>query len=172
MFFHMKAAFTSLFLFSLLFWLANCKTSQKPAATPPTPPPVAAPAPAPATDLLAADRAKYLEKVRKSIAGKEKMQADSVFENLKKLNKMPAERVLGIMDRWGETLGVSCDHCHVPNEWASESKAPKEITRQMMALIERVNTDIQSIQAIKSERPGVSCYTCHRGEAKPARRPK
>ena len=168
----MKAIFTSLFLFGLLFWLADCKTSNKP-ATPAPAPAVASPAPpAPPPNALAADRAKYLEKVRQSIAGKEKMQADSVFQNLKKLNKMPAERLLGVMDRWGETLGVSCDHCHVPNEWASETKAPKEIARQMMALIDRVNTDIQSIGAIKSERPGVSCYTCHRGEAKPARRPK
>ncbi len=168
----MKAILTFFAIAVIALWLADCSTANKSKATPPPPPPTAT-VPAPATpDPLAADRAKYLDRVRQAIAGKEKMQADSVFQNVKVFNKLPAERLLGIMDRWGETLGVSCDHCHVPGEWASEVKPAKEITRQMMGLVERVNKDIQSIEAIKSERAGVSCYTCHRGDVKPARRPK
>lgn len=163
----MKAIFTSLALLTLLLWLADCKTTNAPATLP-----AATTSTAPPPDPLAADRTKYLDAVRKSIAGKEKMRADSVFQNLKSLSKMPAERVLGMMERWSQTLGVSCDHCHVTNEWASEVKPPKEIARQMMKLTERVNKDIKSIEAIKSEDAGVSCYTCHRGDVKPARRPK
>ena len=161
----MKALLTFLSITIALCWLANCKTADKTVLS-------TAPAPAATPDPVAADRTRYLDRLRKELAGKEKMQADSVFQNLKKLNKVPVGRLLNIMDRWGETLGVSCEHCHVPNEWASEVKQPKEITRQMMSLVERVNQDIQSIEAIKSERAGVSCYTCHHGEAKPARRPK
>jgi len=169
----MKAIFTFFFLAAAALWLADCSTANKSTqAPPPPPPPVAAPTAPPAPDPLVADRTKYLERVRQAIAGKGQMQSDSVFQNIKVFNKMPAERFLGLMDRWSETLGVSCDHCHVPGEWASEVKAPKEIARQMVALTERVNKDIQSIQAIKSEHAGVSCYTCHRGAAKPARRPR
>jgi hypothetical protein len=49
-------------------------------------------------------------------------------------------------------------------------KPEKEIARQMVSLGERVNADLRKIKGLKSERPGINCFTCHRGELKPAKR--
>lgn len=156
----MKVILTFLAIAVSALWLADCTASKSSAAS------------TASSDPMAANRAKYLEQVRREIAGKENLPADSVFTNIKVFKKMPADRLMGIMDRWGETLGVSCDHCHVLYEWASEAKAPKEITRQMVALTNRINNDIGSIKALKNDDAGISCYTCHRGDVTPARRPK
>ena len=154
----MKAGLTFFSLAALALWLAYCTTSK--------------PTTAASSDPDAPERAKYIERVKRDIAGQENLPADSVFLNVTVLKKIPAERLLTIMDHWGQALGVSCDHCHVNNEWASEVKPPKEIARQMIALTTGINKDIASIKAIKSDDPGVSCYTCHRGDVTPRRNPK
>ncbi len=154
---------TAFFAIALLaLWLADCSTANKPATTSVTS----------TTDPLAADRAKYLQKVRATIAGKENMRADSVFQKIERLKNVSAERMLGIMDRWGESLGVSCDHCHVNNEWASEVKHEKEITRQMMDLVLQINRDLGKMEALKGADPSISCYTCHHGKTHPDTKPK
>ncbi len=142
-------------------WLADCSTANKPATAANAQP-----------DPLAADRAKYADRVRAEIAGKENMAADSVFQNISRLKNVSAARLLAVMDTWGKVLGVSCDHCHVNNEWASEVKPEKEITRQMMDLVNNLNKDLKNMDALKSYQPSVSCYTCHRGDTRPATRPK
>lgn len=149
---------TFLVLVGTLLFLAKCKQT------------VALPATLP--DSLAADRAKYVARVSQMIKGREQVAVDSVFQNLKVLGGFPAENLVFAMEKWSEALGVSCDHCHVLNEWHSDTKPEKEIARQMVNLGERINTDLQKISGIKSERPGVNCFTCHRGELKPARRKK
>ena len=158
----MKTSFVFVLLAALGLWLADC--APKPTGSTGNA--------SPAADRLAAERAKSLERAKRDIAGKEKAPSDSVYLHVTVLKKIPAGQLLEIMDHWGAALGVGCDHCHVDKEWASEVKAPKEIARQMIALTTRVNKDIQSIQAIKSEEPGVSCYTCHHGDVTPRRRPK
>lgn len=143
-----------------IWLLANCKTAaSKPAVTTIENP-----------DLLAAERKKYADRVRASIAGKEQVAVDSVFKNLKVLGGFPAENLIFAMERWSEALGVGCDHCHVPNEWHQDVKKEKEIARQMVNLGEMVNAELRKIKGLKSEKPGVNCFTCHRGALKPARR--
>lgn len=121
-------------------------------------------------DPLSADRAKYADRVMLAIKGREKAPVDSVFENLKVLGGFPAENLVFAMVKWSEALGVSCDHCHVTGEWPSDQKPEKGIARKMVDLGEQVNTALREIKGLKSERPGVNCFTCHRGALKPARR--
>jgi hypothetical protein len=154
----MKTTTTFLTLVSLLLCLAKCKQSHA--------------LPAPHPDPLAADRAKYIARVNDMIKGREQVTVDSVFKNLKVLGGFPAENLVFAMEKWSEALGVSCDHCHVLNEWPSDAKPEKEIARQMVNLGERINSDLRKIGGIKSDKPGVNCFTCHRGELKPARRKK
>jgi hypothetical protein len=153
----MKALLTFCTVVLLALWLADC-TAPKPAAN------------AAASDPDAPARAKILESLKRDIAGKENWPADSLYENVKVLKTLSAERFLGVMDRWGQALGVGCDHCHVKNEWASEVKPEKAVTRQMIELTTRINKDLKSIGGI--EDPSVSCYTCHRGEVTPRRQAK
>jgi len=153
----MKALLTFCAVVLLALWLADC-TAPKSAAN------------AAASDPDAPGRAKIIENLKRDIAGKENWPADSLYENVKVLKTLSAERFLGVMDRWGQALGVGCDHCHVKNEWASEVKPEKAVTRQMIELTTRINKDLKSIGGI--EEASVSCYTCHRGEATPRRQPK
>ena len=155
----MKATLTFVTIALLALWMADC-AAPKTTAT------------AASLDPDAPNRAKILEALKKDIAGKENWPADSVYENVKMLKTVTAERFLGIMDRWGQALGVGCDHCHVKNEWASEVKSEKEVTRQMITLTTRINKDLKSIGGLENDDPSVSCYTCHRGNVTPARQAK
>lgn len=147
-------------LATAIWLLGNCKTAApKTTADPPQ-----------KLDPLAADRAKYVERVNRMIAGREQVAVDSVFKNLKVLGGFPAENLVFAMEKWSEALGVSCDHCHVPNEWHQDVKPEKEIARQMVEFGEKVNAELRKIKGLKSEKPLVNCYSCHRGEMKPSRR--
>jgi len=106
----------------------------------------------------------------KQIAGKEDQPADAVFKNLKVLNKVPAGRLLLIMQMgYSKSLGVSCAHCHIPGEWEKDDKEPKQITRDMVAMSKTINQDLlKNIAALKDRTPIINCTTCHRGQIKPA----
>jgi Photosynthetic reaction centre cytochrome C subunit len=120
-------------------------------------------------DSLEKDRAKYVAQIMETIKGKENMRADSVFKNIKML-KIPAARLLKVMELgYSRSLGVSCGHCHNTADFSSEEKEQKEITRQMAAMSNKINTELlKNIQGLKSSPPIINCTTCHRGELKPA----
>ncbi|MFN0216796.1 MAG: c-type cytochrome [Saprospiraceae bacterium] len=141
--------------------MVHCKTRPKPSHFP-----------AKTTDPLAADRSKFTNQILDQIKGREEVTVDSVFKNLKVLGGFPAKNLIIAMERWSEALGVSCDHCHVLNEWHSDVKPMKNVARQMVNFGEMVNAELRKLNGLQSEKPGVNCYTCHRGELKPARRPK
>ena len=65
------------------------------------------------------------------------------------------------------SLGVNCTHCHVPDEWDKEDKPTKQVTRDMAAMVQVINTEIKKIPNLKSPNPNVGCMLCHRGEARP-----
>ncbi|MEZ4905233.1 MAG: c-type cytochrome [Spirosomataceae bacterium] len=124
-------------------------------------------------DSLAADRAKYAKMVKEFIAGKEKNNAEDVFKNIKIFKGRPAEQVIGIMENaWSKALGVSCNHCHNVDDWASEEKHDHAIARDMVAMVGKINDDLIGTMpsyATKDRKPRVGCTTCHRGEAHPGR---
>ncbi|MCB0490259.1 MAG: photosynthetic reaction center cytochrome c subunit [Cyclobacteriaceae bacterium] len=120
-------------------------------------------------DSLAADRAMHIARVKDVITGKENMPADSVFSNIKIFKGVPAGRILAIMDiGYSQSLGVSCGHCHDTNDFASEIKPEKQITREMWAFAAKTRSMLKDIKGLKSETPMVNCTTCHRGQVKPA----
>lgn len=116
------------------------------------------------------DEEKALEALRARIAGKEDDPAEQVFENLKVLGAVPSKRLLGIMQiGYARSLGVSCDHCHVAGDWASDEKEGKRIARQMMRMTRELNeTVLPAIPELAGKKPTVNCTTCHRGQRKPA----
>ena len=70
----------------------------------------------------------------------------------------------------GERLARSvfdCDHCHVAKgdalDYASDDKREKKAARVMIHMTSDIN---QKLRAVTTE-TRVSCWTCHRGEAKP-----
>ena len=110
-------------------------SAQSPAPPPPGPsgpPPGAAPSgPPPA---YAAENEKYINALQASIKGKEDLPAKEVFKNVKTLTDVPAARLLRTMQAFSRSLGVSCTHCHVAEQWDSEDKEEKQVARDMMAM--------------------------------------
>jgi len=106
----------------------------------------------------------------KQIAGKEEQPAEAVFKNLKVLNKVPAGRLLLIMQNgYSKSLGVTCAHCHIPGEWEKDDKEAKQITRDMVAMTKTINQDLlKNIDGLKDRTAIINCTTCHRGQVKPA----
>ena len=105
--------------------------------------------------------------LEKQIAGKEQLPAEEVFENIQTFKGMPAIRVLRIMEQaFTPNLGVGCNHCHVPREWASDDKAAKNIARRMWTMRAEWQEEVRT--ASGNPDAVVTCYTCHKGQPKPA----
>ena len=156
---------------------ATCRsatTSAAPAAASTTSAPVAAPTAmtmatsAAPPDSFAAGRERVVSGMLQRIAGKEKAPAESVFQNIKTLKGIPAGQLLTIMNEsFGHGLGVSCSFCHVPGQWASDQKPNKDVAREMVAMVGRLNTDLKSIRNLPDSNPMMGCITCHRVQQKP-----
>jgi Photosynthetic reaction centre cytochrome C subunit len=94
--------------------------------------------------------------------GKENLPAEEVFQNIEILKGKPASRLPGMMTALNGLLGVKCAYCHDVNAW--EKEVPTKITsRHMFAMIRDTNAKYFS-----GANPNpITCWTCHRGAAKP-----
>jgi hypothetical protein len=69
------------------------------------------------------------------------------------------------LDEYNRALGVECSHCHVPDQWADDSKAAKATARKMIQMVPMLNVKLRGVGE-------VSCWTCHRGQVKPSALPQ
>ena len=111
----------------------------------------------------------HVNRVLEQIKGKEDLPAEQVYQNIKMLEGMPAGRLLAVMNRgYSNSLGVSCSHCHITEDFAKEDKPTKQVARDMVAMVGIINdTLLKNIKNIKSANPGVNCGTCHNGRTRP-----
>ena len=111
-----------------------------------------------------------IAQLKAKIAGQEQKPAEEVFKNVQMFKGRPAAVLARSMEMgFTRALGVQCTHCHVPGEWDKDDKVPKQVTREMAAMTQKINTELlSSIKGIKSEKPNVGCTTCHRGQVKPS----
>lgn len=146
--------------FGLLLSLGNPTISvsgqEDPAATP--------------TPETAFDRDAAIARIRESIKGREDQPAGEVFKNIKNFTRMPAGRILAVMQMgFSKSLGVECTHCHTPDDWASDEKAAKVIARDMQTMAAKINGDLlKNMTSLGGRQAIVNCTTCHRGNVKPA----
>lgn len=105
--------------------------------------------------------------------------AGATRPNLRVLQALPEAQLFSLMNLVAESLGVRCDYCHVqaradltktPSNvggwlWASDDKPQKQKARDMMRMVIDLNAGRFQGDA------QVTCYTCHRGSARPARLP-
>jgi len=87
--------------------------------------------------------------------------AEEVYQNIQIMKGVPATRIPGVMANLTKWLGVDCAHCHVPGEFDKDDKPAKETTRKMFRMVRTIGTDF-----FAGNNP-VTCWTCHRGQAKP-----
>ena len=89
-------------------------------------------------------------------------KAEEQFKNIQVLKGVPAEQVFPTMQFIAASLGVECDFCHVQNAFDKDDKKTKQTARKMMEMMFTINKD-----NFEGHRE-VTCYSCHRGNAKPA----
>ena len=90
--------------------------------------------------------------------------------NVKVLTGLYAQQFQEEMNFMVQALGVSCNTCHVRNNFASEDNEKKLIARRMLEMTKVINTQFFPDYKPKegeSVLGKVTCYTCHKGESMP-----
>jgi hypothetical protein len=87
--------------------------------------------------------------------------AGEIYENVIVHASLPANELRDVMASYTRALGVGCDHCHTPGDWASDAAIVKQLTRVMSEMQGNLSRDVFEGQEL------VSCWTCHRGETRP-----
>lgn len=90
-------------------------------------------------------------------ASPDELPSEKVFKNVQVLKGYPANQLYSTMQFMNESLGVSCEYCHVTNAYEKDDKKVKKIARQMILLQRSINRDHFG------GRRRVTCYSCHRG---------
>jgi hypothetical protein len=93
-------------------------------------------------------------------------------ENLKVLP--PTVTIQREMMRITAALGVKCDFCHVQGNFPSDEKKEKQMARRMMQMVKALNANFPNQEVQEGDSvlgSAISCYTCHRGEQRPATNP-
>ena len=83
------------------------------------------------------------------------------FKNLQVLKDVPPDQLIPAMQFMSASLGVECEFCHVRDAFEKDEKQSKQTARRMIQMMFALDAD-----QFHGER-AVTCYTCHRGFAKP-----
>lgn len=87
--------------------------------------------------------------------------AEEVYKNITQLKGVPSDQLGPAMTFISASLGVDCAFCHVPGKFELDEKPAKKTAREMMAMQASIN------KASFAGRNQVTCYSCHRGSARP-----
>lgn len=87
--------------------------------------------------------------------------AGQQFKNIQVLKDVPADQLIPAMQFIASSLGVECEYCHVEHAFDKDDKKPKVTARKMMEMMIAINRE-----NFDGHRE-VTCFSCHRGAAKP-----
>src|SRR5215470_15206216 len=92
--------------------------------------------------------------------------AEEVFKNIQVLKGIPEDQFMGTMGIFSSALGKNCTECHGQESggnWALYAKDTplKQTARRMLLMMKQIN------DANFGGRQLVTCYSCHRGAARP-----
>lgn len=102
-------------------------------------------------------------------------RASETYQNVQVLGGVSTERfnhLMAQMNNWVvPQAGLpeseqGCNYCHNPNNMASDEKYTKVVSRRMIQMTQNINANYTS----HVQQTGVTCWTCHRGNAVPAYR--
>ncbi len=89
-----------------------------------------------------------------------------VYKNVQVLNDLTVlefSRLMAAMSTW-IAPEEGCSYCHNSKNLASDEKYPKVVARRMLEMTRKINTEWKQHVA----GTGVTCWTCHRGQAVPS----
>jgi photosynthetic reaction center cytochrome c subunit len=84
-----------------------------------------------------------------------------IVSNLQVLKDVPPDQVIPAMQFISASLGVQCEFCHVRDAFDKDDKQSKQTARRMIKMMFAL--DAEQFQGERA----VTCYTCHRGSARP-----
>ncbi|MFN7949889.1 MAG: c-type cytochrome [Blastocatellia bacterium] len=87
--------------------------------------------------------------------------AEQVYRNVQVFKGLPASQLYPAMNFISGALGVTCAHCHVPNQFEKDDKAAKQTARRMIEMTRTLDRNSFN------EAQAITCYTCHRGQPQP-----
>lgn len=85
------------------------------------------------------------------------------FKNLKVLKPANKAEMMRIMAAYNKELGVKCEYCHDPKDYAKEHNEQYQKARTMQTMVNEINTKFFNYK----DAPQVSCVFCHGGNPKP-----
>jgi len=88
---------------------------------------------------------------------------DLGFKNLKVLKPADKAELMRIMAAYNKELGVKCEYCHEPKDWAKEANDKFLMARRMQSMVTTINTQFFNYK----DAPQVSCVFCHGGKPRP-----
>lgn len=92
--------------------------------------------------------------------------AEEVFKNIQVLKGIPVDQFMGTMGIFASSLGKNCSECHGEEsggDWAkyAQDTPLKQTARRMVLMVKQIN------DANFGGRQMVTCYSCHRVQARP-----
>ncbi|HJZ69206.1 MAG TPA: photosynthetic reaction center cytochrome c subunit family protein [Blastocatellia bacterium] len=94
-------------------------------------------------------------------ASSKEERAEQKYKNIQLLRGIPSERLLKVMFAFKSSLGVDCTYCHIKDQFEKDDKPQKQTARKMIQLVRDTNAKLGSVGR-------VTCFTCHRGQTRPA----
>ena len=96
------------------------------------------------------------------------LMAEEVFKNVTVLKGIPVDEFMSTMGMFAAAVSLNCIDCHVPESVQNLAKFAddtpiKRTARRMVLMVNTLN------KTNFAGRPVVTCWTCHRGEAGPAK---
>jgi len=99
-------------------------------------------------------------------------RAGETYQNVQVLGNISTDRfnhLMANMNNWVvpakglPEAEAGCNYCHNPNNMASDEKYTKVVARRMIQMTQNINVKWSS----HVQQTGVTCWTCHRGNAVP-----
>src|SRR5260370_903929 len=94
--------------------------------------------------------------------GNKEERAEQKYKNIQLLKGIPSERLMKVMFAFKSSLGVDCTYCHIKDQFEKDDKPQKQTARKMIQLVRDTNTKLGTTTS------RVTCFTCHRGQTRPA----
>jgi hypothetical protein len=94
-------------------------------------------------------------------AGSKEERAEQKYKNIQMLKGLPADRFMSVMFAFKSSLGVDCTYCHIKDQFEKDDKPTKQMARKMITITRDANAKLGGAGR-------VTCFTCHRGQTRPA----
>ena len=121
----------------------------------------AAAASAPSNTEATSGEAAQLPSLDPLPASSREERTEQKYKNIQILKGLPSDRLMSVMFAFKSSLGVDCTYCHIKDQFEKDDRPTKQMARKMITLVRDTNEKLGGAAR-------VTCFTCHRGQTRPA----